>query len=84
MLGVRMSEKSIETLWAATQAARETYMVALAYTDQLIADVPTGIPGDDGALIMKRAGALQTAAFQNYRDALDAYSDALARQNQKW
>ena len=78
-----MGKKSVETLWAEMQAARDAYMTAVSYTDGVISEVPTGIPGDDGIVRIRRAGAIQEAAFQNYRDALDRYSNAVALRNQR-
>jgi CheY-like chemotaxis protein len=55
--------------------ARSEWLVARAEFNEVLAEIPSGIPHPDGSLRIRRAGAKQLAAFRKYRGLLQRCRD---------
>ena len=73
--------KTVQELGADLRQARNQWAGSMTEFDEIVSDVPSGLPEPDGSLRIEQASRKRSEAFRKFRDALGKYRDALKSQN---
>ena len=60
-------------LWLAMADAQRDYLQAVKDQNAIIADVPSGLPAEDGVFRLDRKGIVRQAAFRRYAMAVEEF-----------
>jgi CheY-like chemotaxis protein len=79
LIGKLACEPALPELDRAWREAKDDWRRAVRELNNIVADVPSGIPHPDGMLRIERAGQKRKAAYEKYQAAFRRYKEALRR-----